>query len=85
MRIALIAGSVGQPFEAPWRGPRLLPWAEYAIINWVKGALNVELRHIPIDLEAVKAAMLSSSIPGVKNWVSEWRIANGGHVPVMLI
>ena len=68
------AGSVGRPFEMPWppnSGPCLLPWAEYAIINWVDRALNVELRHIPIDLEAVKRAVLSSGMPGAEGFALE--------------
>lgn len=37
-------GSVGRPFaELPYQDvPRLLPWAEYAVVHWQHGTLGVE-------------------------------------------
>ena len=75
--IIVNAGSVGQPFEMPWSPnsePRFLPWTEYAIINWANGSLNVELRHVPIDLNAVKHAALTSNMPGADYWVTLWSV-----------
>ena len=68
------AGSVGwpleqMPFEPP---PRLLPWAEYTIVNWVGGVLGVELRRVPIDLDAVKQATLASDMPFAVSWAEGW-------------
>lgn len=67
-------GSVGMPFEQmPFTGePRLLPWAEYAILNWSNGIVNIELRRVPVDLESVKKAALSSSMPRAADWVDNW-------------
>lgn len=64
-------GSVGQPFaETPAAGPpRLLPWAEYAIVNWKNETLGVELRRVPFDLGAMRKSVLASSIP-LKGWLS---------------
>ena len=68
------AGSVGWPFEQmPFDpSPRLLPWAEYAIVNWFDGVLGVELRRVPVDLEAVKQATLDSDLPYAAYWVESW-------------
>jgi predicted phosphodiesterase len=67
-------GSVGwpveeMPFEPP---PRFLPWAEYAIVSWVEGVLGIELRRVPIDLDAVKQAAIISAYPGAHYWVECW-------------
>jgi predicted phosphodiesterase len=67
-------GSVGwpveeMPFEPP---PRFLPWAEYAIVNWTEGVLGIELRRVPIDLDAVKQAALTSAYPGADYWQKCW-------------
>lgn len=72
------AGSVGQPFETmPWpvsqSGPHLLPWAEYAIVESEACALKVELRHVAVDVTAVKQIALASGMPGAAEWVSRWR------------
>ena len=63
--IIVNVGSVGLPFEQmPFTGqPSILPWAEYAIIDWVNGVLGIELRRIPIDREALVQAMLASGMP----------------------
>jgi predicted phosphodiesterase len=67
-------GSVGAPLEEmPFVGtPRFLPCAEYAIVSWEDGALSVDLRRIPIDLDAVKQALLASDMPGSDDWVDWW-------------
>jgi len=73
-------GSVGwpveqMPFEPP---PRFLPWAEYAIVNWAEGVLGVELRRVPIDLDAVKQAAIVSAYPGADYWVDCWIMPETG-------
>jgi putative phosphoesterase len=72
------AGSVGQPFETmPWpisqAGPHLLPWAEYAILETGGCAVKVELRHLEVDVAAIKQVALASGMPGAATWVSRWR------------
>lgn len=80
------AGSVGwpleqMPFEPP---PRFLPWAEYAIVHWIDDVLGIELRRVPIDLDAVKRAMLVGSMPFAVSWAEGWddarkRLMVGGY------
>jgi predicted phosphodiesterase len=71
--VIIDVGSVGQPFEQmPFEEPRIMPWAEYAIIDRTKGVLSIDLRHVPIDLDAIKQAALTSSMPGADDWVSWW-------------
>jgi len=67
-------GSVGQSLEQmPFEGmPRLLPWAGYAIVNWARDVLSVELRRVSIDLDRVKRAAWASDMPGAGDWVSWW-------------
>jgi hypothetical protein len=67
-------GSVGAPLEQmPFEGrPRVLPWAEYAIVEWSNGVLSVDLRRVEIRLDAVKQAALASDLPGADDWVSWW-------------
>ena len=67
-------GSVGMPFEQmPFKdAPRVLPWAEYAIINWLHGVLSVEFRRVPVDMEAIKQAALASSMPEAAEWIKNW-------------
>ncbi len=58
-------GSVSLPFEqVPFTdGPRVMPWAEYAIVAWVDGVLGVELRRLPVDREAILQAEVDSGMP----------------------
>ncbi len=67
-------GSVGQPFEEmPFVGtPQLLPWAEYAIIGWLTGVLSVDLRRVPIDIDAVRRAARESDMPDADGWADSW-------------
>jgi putative phosphoesterase len=80
------SGSVGQPFEEvpypPKPGPRrFLPWAEYAIINWTNGRLNVELRHVPVNVKLIKHAIRKSRMPNADYWESAWMLPEEqGHI-----
>jgi predicted phosphodiesterase len=67
-------GSVGFPLEEmPFEGlPRYLPWAEYAILDWVDGVLGIELRRVPMDLDEVRQAALTSSMPRASAWLDLW-------------
>jgi hypothetical protein len=80
-RLVLTVGSVGQPFDQwPFESkPRLLPCAEYTIVDWAAGQarheaplLSVGLRRVPIDLETVKQAARESTMPDVDFWVGWW-------------
>jgi predicted phosphodiesterase len=67
-------GSVGMPFEeALFTGsPRILPWAEYAIVGCLGAVLSVELRRVPINLDAVKEAAFTSGMPEAAEWANNW-------------
>jgi predicted phosphodiesterase len=52
-------GSVGMPFEAyAHHGPpKILPHAEYALVDSAKGAISVTLRRVPVDQRALLDAL----------------------------
>ena len=79
-KLIVNVGSVGQPFDhRPFEDePRLLPCAQYAIVNWIDAALSIDLRWVPIDLDAVKQAALASSMPDVDWWVNWWMTPGEG-------
>lgn len=67
-------GSVGMPFEQALfiHAPRYLPWAEYAIVQVVDGIINIDLRRIPVDLEAVRQSATNSNFPDAEDWIKNW-------------
>lgn len=71
-------GSVGMPFEQmPFSGkPRILPWAEYGILNWAKGIVNIELRRIPVNVNAIHKAAFASGMPRAADWVNNWVVSD---------
>ena len=75
-------GSVGAPWEQiPFYGrpARVLPWAEYALVEWIDGVLRVDLRRVPFDVQAAKDAVLSSDMPAwIKDWVRDhwWTVGS---------
>jgi len=73
-------GSVGEPLEhMPVKETtRILPWAEYAIISWVDGALGIEARRVPIDLKAVEETVAKSNMPDVLKEVVWSRLGFSG-------
>jgi predicted phosphodiesterase len=73
-RAIVDVGSVGSPFkDMPFEHwPRFMPWAEYAIVHWVDGVLGIDLRRVPIDLEAVRRAARASDMPDADDWASWW-------------
>jgi len=70
-------GSVGAPFLAPFTGapPRILPWAEYAIIARERGALSVDLRRVELDMAAFRRSVIQSGMPGGEAWLSQWEVS----------
>ncbi len=74
-RTFLNVGSVGQPFEALFDGsrpPRCLRRAEYAIVEWKAGALDVELCSIPLDFEAYSRSVRAAGFPNPDEWLKHW-------------
>ena len=66
-RLLLNPGSVGIPYERVEEGriTRTPPWAEYALLGWNGAALDVSLRRVPLDNEAVIADYRASGMPHV--------------------
>ncbi|HLE28730.1 MAG TPA: metallophosphoesterase family protein [Anaerolineales bacterium] len=63
-------GSVGNAFlkpPLPGATPTLLPWAEYALVNWVEGLLSIDLRRVPFDIGAYIEVISQSDIP-IRDW-----------------
>ncbi len=63
-------GSVGNAFllpPMPGAFPTLLPWAEYGIVNWVEGALSIELRRVSFSVAAFSEVVSRSDVP-IKSW-----------------
>ena len=69
-------GSVGMPFEYPTPGPDMRAYhrAEYAIVDMTDGRLTFDLRRIPIDLEQLTKAALSSGMPDAERWLKAWDV-----------
>jgi predicted phosphodiesterase len=67
------AGSVGLPAESIPSDPSpqaqteepLAPWAEYAIVDYERGNVAVELRRVPVDRDAVARSGYESGMPHV--------------------
>jgi predicted phosphodiesterase len=73
-RMVLNPGSVGLPYETlAGGGHRNPPWAEYAVLSADGERLAVELRRAPVDLGAVRAAILASGMPHAAWLATEWR------------
>jgi predicted phosphodiesterase len=69
-------GSVGMPFEQALfvHAPRYLPWAEYAIIEDKNGVVSVNLRRVPVSVEALKHAAKQSRFPDASLWMNNWML-----------
>lgn len=68
-------GSVGLPVEhvglnSPGYHP---PWAEYAVISYEGGRLGIDLRRVPLDIEAIVQAAFNSGMPHAEWWASDWK------------
>lgn len=74
--ILLNPGSVGLPHtevEGQLVNP---PWAEWALVEWgadTPTGGSVELRRVPVDVAAIRAAALNSGMPHADVWVRDWR------------
>lgn len=74
-RLVVNVGSVGMPFEEAYHGtgePRVLPWAEYAIVSYEDGRLGVDLRRVPFEFEAFAERVRRSGMPGGEGWLGQW-------------
>ena len=76
-RLIVNVGSVGMPFEEAYHGegePRVLPWAEYAIVSFENGRLSVDLRRVPFEFAAYAERVRKSGMPEGEAWLGQWRV-----------
>jgi putative phosphoesterase len=74
-KLILNSGSVGNAFEfafSPGNPPRLLPWAEYAIIDQSGNSFNVDLRRVYFDTDALVKIVKESGLPGADWWLRQY-------------
>lgn len=74
-KIILNSGSVGNAFEfafSPGNPPRLLPWAEYAIVDQSGNSLDVDLRRVYFDIDALLKIVKKSGLPGTDWWFNQY-------------
>ena len=77
-RIIVNVGSVGMPFARPLfpgpgaGSPKILPWCEYGIIGGKDGRASVELRQVPLDVEAYVASVHAAGFPDPDDWAGYW-------------
>jgi predicted phosphodiesterase len=76
-RLVVNPGSVGLPMDAvpPAEGIMNAPWAEYAVVTVEGGRLEVSLRRMPFDVEALLHAADVSGMPHATWWKADWRRA----------
>ncbi len=73
--LVLNSGSVGNAFEfafSPGNPPRLLPWAEYAVIDQAGNSFNVDLRRVYFDIDALLKVVKTSGLPGADSWIRQY-------------
>lgn len=66
-------GSVGLTFQR-FPAPSIAspPWAEYAIVEVAGGGVRVDLRCVPVDLDALAADVAASGMPHQAWWLRTW-------------
>ncbi|HMZ06888.1 MAG TPA: metallophosphoesterase family protein [Anaerolineales bacterium] len=75
-KLILNSGSVGNAFVyayTPGNPPKLLPWAEYAILEQSGNFLNVDMRRVYFDTDAVVRRAKESDLPGAEWWIKQYQ------------
>jgi putative phosphoesterase len=75
-KLVLNSGSVGNAFEyafTPGQIPSLLPWAEYAILSQSGDSLDVDLRRVYYDTDALIQEVQKSGLPGSAWWLNQFQ------------
>lgn len=75
-QILLNPGSVGLAFENLPDGTACNPpWAEYALVTWYAGQVQVNLRRVPYDVEALIEFTRTTTMPHSEWWLSKFQVA----------
>ena len=76
-QVIINPGSVGNAFVAAYipggETPRLLPWAEYALINAENGGWSADLHRVQFDTKAVQQAVVAGDNPSREWWLAQYR------------
>lgn len=75
-KLVVNSGSVGNAFVHPYspgNTPKLLPWAEYAIITQSGESLDVDLRRVSFDTSALLDIIKASGLPGTEWWLGQYQ------------
>jgi hypothetical protein len=51
---------------------RFNPWAEYALVDWIDGALSIAFRRVPLDVDQVVQAAFDRSMVNAELWAALW-------------
>lgn len=68
-------GSTGLPIvlDASTGKVRSPAWAEYALVGWQAGALGIEFRRTPYDIDSLIEVALACGMPHAEWWVRSWQ------------
>jgi putative phosphoesterase len=67
-------GSVGQPFSQWWPNPiRVAHWAEYGVVDATRDRMEVDLRRVPFDVDALLRLFADSEMPHARWWIDSWQ------------
>ena len=76
-QIVLNPGSIGSAFVEPFLygndAPKLLPWAEYAMVRVERNNWSADLRRVAFDTASVIQAVLAGQNPSKDWWLAQYR------------
>ena len=76
-QVIINPGSLGNAFVEPFfpggEIPRLLPWAEYALLRAEKGGWSADLRRVRFDTQALQQAVTEVGNPSREWWLAQYR------------
>ena len=75
-KLILNSGSVGNAFEyvfSPGNPPKLLPWAEYTIVEQDGDSLRTDMRRIYFDTKTLIESVKASGLPGTDWWLQQYQ------------
>ena len=72
--ILLNPGSVGLGYERNRTTDEAhnVGWAEYALLEYAAGQLSIDLRRVPVDVQAIVDSAFASGMPHAEEWTSHW-------------
>ena len=78
-KIIVNPGSVGSPFlktPPPGVEPILMPWSEYAILEWRDARISLVLQRVSYEVGVYREIISRSNVP-IKNWLLQQYEAKG--------